>query len=537
MTLKQASELVTSEPIGKGPCEKCGSSDNKVTYSDGHSYCFTPGCGYQKPSEENYVSTTTQEDVPRVPGDFIFGEVEPLPIRGLTQDTCKRWNYQVGRDARGRKVQIANYYDDKGQLVGQKIRGKDKQFYTTGNPKEWPLYGKFKSQASGRRIIVCEGEIDALSISQVLQHRWPVVSLPGGAASARKSITRELQWLSSFEEVVLCFDNDVAGHTATSDVVGLFPPGKVSVVTLPLKDANAMLQEGREDELVKALWGAKPYRPDGVVSVADVLDDALRDPEEGLPWFIEELNRTTYGRRYGECVALGAGTGVGKTTFITQQIAEDLKTHAVGVFALEQLPTETALRVAGMLDSTPYHIPGTDRTGLRETLESITDLYMYDSFGSTEWDVIKERIRYLVHAHDVRIFYLDHLTALAAHADDERKALESIMADIGGLVKELNIWLLFVSHLTTPDGKPHEEGGRVMARHFKGSRSIAFWSHFMFGIERAQQADSEDERSMSTLRVLKDRYTGKATGQTIDLTYSHETGKFETIDNVFQEEF
>ena len=48
---------------------------------------------------------------------------------------------------------------------------------------------------------------------------------------------------------------------------------------------------------------------------------------------------------------------------------------------------------------------------------------------------------------------------------------------------------------------------------------------------------SEDERSMSTLRVLKDRYTGKATGQTIDLTYSHETGKFETIDNVFQEEF
>lgn len=190
-----------------------------------------------------------------------------------------------------------------------------------------------------------------------------------------------------------------------------------------------------------------------------------------------------------------------------------------------------------MLDGKPYHTPGTDRTGLRETLESITNLYMYDSFGSTEWEVIKERIRYLAHAHDVRIFYLDHLTALAAHSDDERKALESIMADIGGLVKELNIWLLFVSHLSTPDGKPHEEGGRVMARHFKGSRSIAFWSHFMLGIERAQQADSEDERSMSTLRVLKDRYTGKATGQTIDLTYSHETGKFETLDNVFQEEF
>jgi twinkle protein len=54
------------------------------------------------------------------------------------------------------------------------------------------------------------------------------------------------------------------------------------------------------------------------------------------------------------------------------------------------------------------------------------------------------------------------------------------MKEMAALANELQIIILFVSHLTTPEGKPHEEGGRVTIRHFKGSRAIGFWSHFMF---------------------------------------------------------
>src|SRR5690606_8968767 len=153
-------------------------------------------------------------------------------------------------------------------------------------------------------------------------------------------------------------------------------------------------------------------------------------------------------------------------------------------------------------------------------------LFLYDHFGACDWGVIRDRIRYLRHAHEVRLFYLDHLTALAAAADDERKALEQIMAEVASLVKELDIWLLFVSHLATPDGKPHEEGGRVMIRHFKGSRAIGYWSHYMLGLERDQQADDPSERGTTILRVLKDRATGRSTGLTIPLHYDHATGLF-----------
>jgi len=47
----------------------------------------------------------------------------------------------------------------------------------------------------------------------------------------------------------------------------------------------------------------------------------------------------------------------------------------------------------------------------------------------------------------------------------------------------------------------------------------------MFGLERNQQADDEIERQTTTFRILKDRYTGKATGNTLRLGYDHETGR------------
>ena len=100
-----------------------------------------------------------------------------------------------------------------------------------------------------------------------------------------------------------------------------------------------------------------------------------------------------------------------------------------------------------------------------------------------------------------------------------------MMAEMGSLVKELGVWVLFVSHLATPEGTPHEEGGRAKIRHFKGSRAIGFWSHFMIGLERNQQAEEEDDRSTTVYRMLKDRYTGRSTGETFNIRYDQKTGR------------
>ncbi|QDB71001.1 DNA primase/helicase [Bordetella phage vB_BbrP_BB8] len=526
--------------VRKEPCPKCGSRDNLARYSDGHAHCFGMGCDYYEKGDGEVGERQPRKQ--RVEG-LVAGEFRPLMARKITEETARKFGYTVG-DFKGKTVQIAPYHDASGAVVAQKLRFADKSFTVAGESKRIGdlLFGAHL-WSSGKKIVITEGEIDAMSVSQAQGNKWPVVSVPNGAQGAKKSLQKNLEYLAGFEEVILMFDMDDAGRAAVEECAPLFPPGKCKVASLPMKDANDLLKAGREQEIIQAIWNAKPYRPDGIVSLADIKEKALQPPVMGLPWFLEKLTAATYGRRYGELYCLGAGTGVGKTDFLTQQIEYDLNTlhESVGVFFLEQSPVETVQRIAGKYAGKMFHVPDSGATteelsSAISVIEANGKLFLYDSWGATDWEVIRNKIRFLNHSEGVRIFYIDHLTALAAMEEDEKTALEEIMAEMAGLTKELDIVIHLVSHLATPEGKPHEEGGRVMIRHFKGSRAIGFWSHFLFGIERSQQ--DEEQRNRSVFRVLKDRYTGRATGLCIPMIYDPESGRLSEADEapVFKDE-
>ncbi len=515
-------------------CPECGSSDANSEYSDGHTYCFA--CNHHTAGEGSTPTPTTRKRVAGlIPRDEI--EVRGLRARKITDATCEHFGYGVGK-YKGKTVHVAPYYDRDGNLVAQHLRTENKEFPWLGTPKEAMPFGYHCFPKSGKMLVLTEGEIDALSFSQVQGNKWPVWSIGSGAgAQTKKWIADRRDLFTQFEKVVLMFDNDEPGREAAKAVAEVLGP-RAHIAELPLKDANDMLQAGRAEELVNAMWRATPYRPDGIVELRSLKADVMRGIEHGLPWAWEELTKMTYGRRLGEVYALGAGTGVGKTDFLTQQIGFDITTLGLNVacFFLEQEPRETAMRIAGKIGQRAFHVP--DETWNQTDLEaawaqieqSPGKLYLYDSFGNSDWDLIKEHIRYLAHSEGVQHFYIDHLTALAAWQDDERKALELIMSDIGRLVKELDIAVYLISHLATPEGKPHEEGGRVMIRHLKGSRSIGFWCHFIFALERNQQDDDPVMRITTTFRCLKDRYTGRATGATFYLRYNADTAQLYVVD-------
>ena len=507
------------------PCPDCGSSDALGVFTD-HTFCFS--CGVYTPGDGEAKSTQPRR---KVAGLIDPGSPQAIGARALTAETCRLWGYTTTK-FKDEWVQVANYKDEAGNIIAQKVRNKAKDFIFLGEPKEASLYGQHLWRTGGKRLIITEGEIDALSVSQAQSNKWPVVSVKTGAQGAKKDLAKQLEWLNTFDKIVLNFDNDDAGKKAVEECVRLFPPGKVAVAYLPLKDANEMLKAGKSAELISRLWEAQDYRPDGIVSLADVREKALVPPEWGLPWFLPELTNFTFGRRYAEAVALGAGTGVGKTDFLMEQIAYDIGTlkKDVAVFAFEQVPSALVQQIAGKLASKRFHVP--DGSWKKEELAAAIDrmenggrLFIYDHFGAAEWDIVKERIRYLAHSEGVKLFYLDHLTALAESGENERGSVETIMKELGGLVQELGIWLLFVSHLATPEGKSHEEGGRVTIKQFKGSRSIGFWSVFMFGMERDQQSEDEELRTTTTFRVLKDRLTGQSTGKTLPLKYDAKSGR------------
>lgn len=467
---------------------------------------------------------------------LIEGQYSALPARGITEETCKVMGYKVGEFA-GETVHIAEYHDKDGHTVAQKLRFANKDFKFIGAPKEAHLFGFKAWRNGGKRVVITEGEVDALSVCQALGNKWPVLSVPNGAQGAKDALKKHIDYLEGFSEIILFFDDDAAGNGATEQCVDLFTPGKVKVAKVPgYKDANEVLMAGHADKLVEAVWNAKSYRPDGIMTLQEVLKDGVKPPEMGLPWFSPTLTKLTYGRRYGEMYVFGAGTGVGKTEWLFQQATMDacVLNEPIGVFFLESDPeTDTVPRLLGKLVGKQLHLPKDEAGWTDDDMQAAVKkaetakVFMYSSHGTRDWDTIRRQIRYLRFQEGVRIIYLDNLTSLIEHgSEDEQTQVSRIMAEIAQSVQELGIILHLVTHLATPDKDKasHEEGGRVMLKHFRGSRAIGYWAHYAFGLERDTQADNEEDRKKTTFRILKARKAGRAVGKVIDFTYDEASG-------------
>lgn len=512
----------------KEPCPECQangndtSGDNLARYDDGGAHCFA--CGYNERADGHDAGSSTP--TPKKQASLLSDlEYMSLVKRGIDKETCRKFGYAIG-SYKGKKVHVAPYHDANGKVVAQKLRDSKKNFMVTGDAKGMGLFGQHLWREGGKMLTITEGEIDAMTLSQLQNNKWPVVSVPNGAQGAAKTIAQQIEWVETFDKVIFMFDMDEPGQDAARECAAILSPGKAYIARTPMKDANMCLLNGKSKELIDSMWGAKAFRPDGVIDISDVIDKAAQDIEVGLPWPWPTLTEKTYGRRRGELYGFGGGTGCGKST-VFKQIAKfimETEDRPVGLLMLEEPPALTAKTMAGMMMGKRVHVPGVeyDREELRRTLAGLGGrVFLYDHFGSMSFGVIKEKIRYMVRALGIRDIFLDHLTALAAAIElDERKAIDAIMAELSSLTQELDCTIYYVSHLTTPEGRAHEEGGRVLEKQFRGSRSIAYWSHFLFGIERNKQ----DTDGITVFRVLKDRYTGDAAGLRFGLRYNTETG-------------
>lgn len=480
----------------------------------------------------------------------LTGEVKALPARKLSEETCRKFGYAVSSLANGTAVQVASYYV-KGTLVAQHTRDKNKDFKWLGESKGVELFGQHLWREGGKMVVVTEGEIDAMSISQINSHKYPVVSLPSGINGAVKALKANLEWLETFESVILMFDNDPQGTQAAEAVskavqecAALFTPGRCKIAKLPLKDANEMLVANRAGEVIEAIFGAREFRPDGVVSIADLKSSLNKPVEMGLSWPWPTLTEYTYGIRLDEIYTLGAGTGMGKSEFWKEVMVHLANQHGqkVGGLFLEETPAHTVRCLAGKLKDKRFHVPNAgwvqeDLDVAVDELVEMDKIFLFDHFGHTDYEVIKARIRFMAVSLGCTYIFIDHITALVSGdlEGDERKQLDYIMTDLASLCRELHIAIFCISHLTSPEGTPHEEGGRVLLKQFRGSRAIGQWSSFCIGLERNQQEQDEKRRNITTVRVLKDRYTGEATGKLLYLRYEAETGRMKETEGPKEE--
>lgn len=509
------------------PCNACGSSDAGYRYPDGHFHCHK--CG----AHEGGSDPATYEDAePKPTTGMIHVEVSGVPVRSIRDATAKVWRYGYG-EYQGERCQVATYCDDRGRPVAQKLRFKGKRFQILGDAKRMGLYGQHLWRDGGKMVVITEGELDALSVSQAQNDRWPVVSLPNGAQGAAKAIAGASEWLEKFEKVVLMFDDDEVGKAAAETAATVLSPGKAYIATIRgFKDANDALKAGDTKAIVDAMWGAKPWRPDAILSFDDVWQRVMsRDPQPGFPIPHSGVQASLDGLRPGEITVLVAGTKTGKSTMAREWAAHLVQNGVrLGYIGLEDGAERTVLGLASVLvnrrlfRASKEELRAPDVVAATEKLRA--SVMIYDDHGVFDVDNLVSRMRFLAVAEKVQVIVLDHLTIVTSGGElenDERRTIDKLMTELVAFVKDTRVHVLAIAHLSRQKGTPHEDGARITLSSIRGSHGIPQLAWNIVALERNLQATGPDA-DVSLVRVLGCRETGR-TGVAGYVRFHTDTGR------------
>tara|TARA_R100001129_G_scaffold185256_1_gene172743 strand:+ start:24617 stop:26284 length:1668 start_codon:yes stop_codon:yes gene_type:complete len=525
------------------PCDDCGSSDALAVNDDGSSFCFS--CERHRKSTDELLlddeedEEETMKHNPRHASHLNEGEFMDLPERGITKETCEAYNVTIAPN--GYKHYYP-YYNEDNELIAQKHRiytsDNQKTFQTMGDWDQTTLFGQSICRKGGKYITLCEGELDALAAYQMQGSKWPVVSIKNGAGNAVKDVQRAFEFLTSYDNIVVCFDNDKAGKKAAKKVAELLSP-KAKVMHLNLKDANEYLIQDKIEEFTKLWWASERYTPDGIIAGTELWGVLKEGPTKtAIDYPYGGLNFLTNGIRMGELITVCAGTGIGKSSFLREIIHHIFKytDDNIGMMFMEESVRSTAEAMMSLEVGKPLHLPtvtGEPVCSEDRYLQAYQDTvgsgryFFFDHFGSNSIDNILARIRYFARAVKCKYIVLDHISIIVSsqeHSFDERRTIDECMTKLRTAVQELDICLITVSHLRRLQHGSHEEGYAVSLSDLRGSASIAQLSDMVIGLERNSQSDDEEERDTTYVRVIKNRFTGR-TGLCTKLFYNFADGR------------
>ena len=140
--------------------------------------------------------------------------------------------------------------------------------------------------------MVTEGEIDALTVMELQDCKYPVVSLGHGASAAKKTCAANYEYFDQFEQIISMFDMDDAGRKAAQECLRIYPAAKVA--PLPTKDVNDGLIAGRSKAVKEAvLFKAETPKNTRLVQGASLHHVSKEPAKWGLPWPWKGINKTT----------------------------------------------------------------------------------------------------------------------------------------------------------------------------------------------------------------------------------------------------
>jgi replicative DNA helicase len=112
--------------------------------------------------------------------------------------------------------------------------------------------------------------------------------------------------------------------------------------------------------------------------------------------------------------------------------------------------------------------------------------------------------------------------------DNERLLIDNLMKELRSLVSRTGVHIHIVSQLVK-NGKAFEEGERITMQDLRGSGSLSSVPNTVIALERNRQDPDPVVSNTTTVRVLKNRLTGKC-GVAAALYYDRNIGRLEEVE-------
>ena len=509
---------------------KCGAKGNMITLHK--DFGFSLGSD----ADEYYDRSKPFRTFPRrekpIPKDNAIKYMEG---RKISRAICEKYHITTKKD--DDSILVIPFYDEKDELIFIKYR------HTNFDPekhnaKEWCvsgtkpiLFGMAQCNLENKTLIMTEGQIDSLSVSEAGFEN--AVSVPTGK-NGFTWVPHCWDWLQKFETLIIFGDREGETITLLDDMAARFN-GVVKHVRLEdykgCKDANEILQKYGADQVRACINNAVPLEVKEIKDILEVKKVNLADLEK-FDTGIHSLNKIIGGFYMGQVILLTGERGKGKSTLASQFGTMSVRAGYNTFFYSGELMdwyfrNWLDLQIAG--DSNinkirnpygeyDYSVNGEKYPDIEKWYGGKIKIYDNNIVQEDEHDDLLKTIEKAITRYSCRVIFIDNL--MTAMEDDISSDLNrqqtSFVRSLTQMAKRFNVLIFLVAHpKKNQTGKYNFSNDDVA-----GSSNITNLVDVVLRYDEPTR--KEDEASIHynrTLQVFKNRLTGRLCIDGIGLYY------------------
>lgn len=409
--------------------------------------------------------------------------------------------------------------------VNIKFRGPKKSFKLVSGAEL--IWYNFNALKDATEIIICEGEIDALT--WVENGYDNVLSVPNGANKNLEYLDNSIKLFDQIEKVYLATDNDTKGIELRDELIRRLGPEKCFKVSFKqYKDSNEYYIGNGGIEFKELLNNAKQVPIKGIVNIDSIYNDILDLYENGVQSGLIIGNDDIDKFITWELGRLAIVTGVpgsGKSEFVDYIVSRlNLKYGwKAAFFTPENFPLKYHYRKIHEKYSGKKFDKQTDTTNFYNIYEHINSNYYYIlNEDDMKVESVMQSALSLVKQKGIKVLVIDPYNKLDhQYTDSETQYISRFLDIIANFAKFNNVLVFLVAH---PRKMPKGEVPTL----YDISGSANFYNKTDYGFTVHRKRD-DNNLMINEVDVYWQKIKFKNLGEQgiSELKYNYNNGRFE----------